>query len=467
SWPSPGASVTLNCRVDHPSAGWSFYWYKAVPQLSHNSYSYELLPGSDKGTKQDLFIIGGQTHTAGYVCRAGRGDPVYYSWYSTPKFVCSGDLNSAASLTVSPDSVQHFTETSVSLSCEGNSTEWRVMRFYKPDNLLPCSSWGTMTGSTCTITRSWVSGVFWCESETGLFSNAVNITKDGDDIILVSPVRPVAEGLPVTLSCKLKIETVYNVDFYKNDKLIQNDNRRELTISAVSKSDEGFYKCKQRDSEHRTSPESWFSVKSKPKAQLRDIFPGGGNVTLTCSVGPTSASGWRYFWYKKEKASEPLKTQDVVFLTDDRISVSGGGVYWCRGGRGNPVYYTEYSDAVVTNRAVVTLRPNWPEIYSGETITLTCEIKDGGDSEWDYIWTTPGSETPQTSDPKYTLTSQSGNYGCKGRLKGEMPSTRRSDVLTLKVSDTERPQPVLTVSPSWPSPGASVTLNCRVYHPSA
>ncbi|KAF3837242.1 hypothetical protein F7725_004706 [Dissostichus mawsoni] len=253
SWPSPGASVTLNCRVDHPSAGWSFYWYKAVPQNSDNSYSYELLPGSENGTEEDLFIIDGQTHTAGYVCRAGRGDPVFYSWHSEPKFVWSGDINSAASLTVSPDSVQHFTKTSLSLSCEGNSTEWRVMRFSKPDYLYPCSIWGTMAGSTCRITRYLLSGVYWCESETGQFSNAVNITK-GDDIILVSPVRPVAEGLPVTLSCKLKTQTVYNVDFYKNDKLIQNDTRRELTISAVSKSDEGFYKCKQRDSADASRP---------------------------------------------------------------------------------------------------------------------------------------------------------------------------------------------------------------------
>ncbi|XP_034005987.1 uncharacterized protein LOC117498044 isoform X2 [Trematomus bernacchii] len=285
SWPSPGASVTLNCSVDHPSAGWSFYWYKAVPQKSYYSYSYELLPGSYNGTKQGLFIIDGQTHTAGYVCRAGRGDPVYYTSYSKPVFFWSGDMNSAASLTVSPDSVQHFTKTSVSLSCEGNSTEWRVMRFSQPDNLLPCSIWGTMTGSTCTITRRRLSGVFWCESETGQFSNAVNITKDDGDIILVSPVRPVAEGLPVTLSCKFKTENVYNADFYKNDKLIQNDTRRELTISAVSKSDEGFYKCKRRDSaDGRTSPESWFSVKSPPGTGKDSQFPILLIVGLLCGV---------------------------------------------------------------------------------------------------------------------------------------------------------------------------------------
>ncbi|KAF3837232.1 hypothetical protein F7725_004696 [Dissostichus mawsoni] len=198
-------------QVDHPSAGWSFYWYKAVPRLSDNSYSYELLPGSENGTEQHLFIIDGQTHTAGYYCRAGRGDPVFYTSYSKPVFVWSGgQFEFIASLTVSPDSVQHFTKTSVSLSCEGNSTEWRVMRFSKPDYLYPCSSWGTMTGSTC------------------------RITNDGDIILL-------------------KTQTVYNVDFYRNNKLIQNDTRSELTISAVSKSDEGFYKCKQRDSANAAS----------------------------------------------------------------------------------------------------------------------------------------------------------------------------------------------------------------------
>ena len=95
-----------------------------------------------------------------------------------------------------------------------------------------------------------------------------------DDIILVSPVRPVAEGLPVTLSCKLKTGTaLYDVDFYKNDKLIQNDTRSELTISAVSKSDEGFYKCKRRDSAHgRTSSESWFSVKCEYDKKQFPLF---------------------------------------------------------------------------------------------------------------------------------------------------------------------------------------------------
>ncbi|KAF3837309.1 hypothetical protein F7725_004773 [Dissostichus mawsoni] len=210
SWPSPGASVTLNCRVDHPSAGWSFYWYKAVPQKSDYSYSFELLPGSEKGlnrissslmdkhTQQDIFaelqeeIQCFTVGTANLSLSGLEFVPSLGQKMSLSKFVCSGgilhvlnvpsfcvsDINSAASLTVSPDSVQHFTKTPVSLSCEGNSTEWRVRMFSKPDYLYHCSILGTMIGSTCTITSYRFSGVFWCESETGQFSNAVNITME-------------------------------------------------------------------------------------------------------------------------------------------------------------------------------------------------------------------------------------------------------------------------------------------------
>ncbi|XP_059211550.1 Fc receptor-like protein 4 [Centropristis striata] len=278
SWLSPGDSVTLNCRVKHPSAGWRFSWYKAVPKPSDNSYSYELLPDSTTGTEQDSYIVHGQTHTAGYVCRAGRGDPVYHTDYSQPQFVWSGDFGSSASLTVSPDRVQHFTSDSVSLSCEGNSTEWRVKRFTDGSHLRDCSisSWGTMTGPTCQMAEHWPSGVYWCESGTGEFSNAVNITLTYENIILLSPVSPVTEGRSVTLGCKLKTQNdIYNVVFYKNGKIIQNDTRK-LIISAVSKSDEGFYKCKGDNSPQGwsvTSPESWMSVKSASRPENNPPFP--------------------------------------------------------------------------------------------------------------------------------------------------------------------------------------------------
>ena len=89
SWLSAGASVTLNCSVKDPSAGWRFYWYKTFPHPSNIYYSYENLPGSSSGTEQDSYIVHGQTNTAGYLCGARRGDREYTTHYSGIKYVWS------------------------------------------------------------------------------------------------------------------------------------------------------------------------------------------------------------------------------------------------------------------------------------------------------------------------------------------------------------------------------------------
>ncbi|XP_062422060.1 high affinity immunoglobulin gamma Fc receptor I-like [Pungitius pungitius] len=176
----------------------------------------------------------------------------------------SSGVNPAASLTVSPHRLQHFSTESLSLSCEGTSTEWRVMKADASGFMSSCSNWGEMTGSTCNTSTRASSGVYWCESETQC-SNAANITIHSGDVILVSPVRPVTEGHSVSLGCKLRTkELVDDVYFYKDDKLLPNAVRGELFISAVTKSHEGFYKCRGRKSpqglETLTSAESWLSV---------------------------------------------------------------------------------------------------------------------------------------------------------------------------------------------------------------
>ncbi|CAI5689893.1 unnamed protein product [Oreochromis niloticus] len=309
SWLSPGASVTLNCEVEHPSAGWSFYWYKAVPDLSEKSSSYELLPDGS-GTAQDSYIIHGQTHTAGYVCRAGRGDPEYHTDHSQPKFVWSADVHSAASLTVSPDRVQHFTSDSVSLTCEGNFTEWRVRKFSEDGRLY--SDCRRMTGSTCNINTSKSdTAVYWCESGSGEFSSAVNITvqNDGNGSILVSPVHPVTEGASVSLSCSLRTQKILsNVFFYHNDKLIQNDTRGELKISAVSKSDEGFYKCQYSG---RESAQSWMSVKVTVSGADSSSSPVWLIVGLVCGVSLIIILLLLLYRCRQSKYAD--ETQDVTY----------------------------------------------------------------------------------------------------------------------------------------------------------
>ncbi|XP_014882688.1 low affinity immunoglobulin gamma Fc region receptor II-like [Poecilia latipinna] len=274
SWLKPEASVALRCNYDNQSESWRIYWYKAVPDKSENGYRYELLPGSISETANNSFMIHGQTQTAGFTCRAGRGNPEYFTDYSEPKFVWSAVSHPAASLSVSPDREQHFTSESVTLNCGGNSTEWRVMtpsRIYAWSSLYSYSE--KVNGFTTEmIAYRHSTAVYWCESESEGCSNAVNITIHDGDLILVSPVHPVNEGDPVTLGCELRTGNFTStVGFYKNDKLIQNTVRGELSIPAASASDEGFYRCEHSG---KASPQSWVAVKASSSSLPESLIIG-------------------------------------------------------------------------------------------------------------------------------------------------------------------------------------------------
>ncbi|XP_045078159.1 low affinity immunoglobulin gamma Fc region receptor III-like, partial [Coregonus clupeaformis] len=274
-WLNPGDSVTLSCGVKESSTGWRFFWYRFVPyraglpSLLDRSYSVEPLSGN--GTTEDSYTLNpaGPNHTGGYVCTAGRGDPVYDTLYSEPQFLCVSDLHPSVSLRIRPNRTQHFTSKSFSLSCEekGNSTRWRLKRYRERGVESGCgSNWESMAGSTCTIrsTLEKDSGVYWCESASGEYSNAVNITVAAGAVILENPAYPMTEGDSVTLLCTNRYqETNPNpkVDFYKDGVLIRNETTGEMTIPAVSKSDEGFYKCKSNEGE---TPESWVTVRVPP-----------------------------------------------------------------------------------------------------------------------------------------------------------------------------------------------------------
>uniref|UniRef100_A0AAV2KK07 Ig-like domain-containing protein n=1 Tax=Knipowitschia caucasica TaxID=637954 RepID=A0AAV2KK07_KNICA len=96
SWLRPGASVSLNCTVTAPSAGWIFHWYRAVPHSK--SFTYERLPGASVGPEHNSFSLQGLNHSAAFVCRATRGSPAFFSEYSDPSFVWSEATASCLSL---------------------------------------------------------------------------------------------------------------------------------------------------------------------------------------------------------------------------------------------------------------------------------------------------------------------------------------------------------------------------------
>uniref|UniRef100_A0A8C7FGN2 Ig-like domain-containing protein n=1 Tax=Oncorhynchus kisutch TaxID=8019 RepID=A0A8C7FGN2_ONCKI len=184
---------------------------------------------------------------------------------SIPLSLSFFDLSLPASLSVSSDRSQFFEFESVSLGCEvqGNSAGWRVVRNTERGTHSECNiDWGKQQGSSCIVSLiPSDSGVYWCESGSGEHSTAVNITVHAGAVILESPVRPVTEGYSVTLRCRHQgTPSDLTADFYKDGSLIRTETTGEITISAVSKSDEGLYKCTNSEGE---SPESWMTVAEK------------------------------------------------------------------------------------------------------------------------------------------------------------------------------------------------------------
>ncbi|MGH0176242.1 UNVERIFIED_CONTAM: hypothetical protein FKN15_072428 [Acipenser sinensis] len=95
-------------------------------------------------------------------------------------------------------------------------------------------------------------------------------------------------------------------------------------------------------------------------------------------------------------------------------------------------------------QTTLTLETPFPEIFTGETVTLRCGV-EGGSAGWKYLWykdseDTPGLQTAGRSitGDSYTITaaavSDQGQYCCRGQ-RGDPPrSSQLSNPVTLTVS---------------------------------
>uniref|UniRef100_A0A3P8PFD6 Ig-like domain-containing protein n=1 Tax=Astatotilapia calliptera TaxID=8154 RepID=A0A3P8PFD6_ASTCA len=225
----------------------------------------------------------------------------------------------------------------------------------------------------------------------------------------------------------------------------------------------------------------------------------GETVTVRCEIHGGEGAHWTYEWRAAKLNTPPTSREYTISSATE----SDGGRYSCRGKRDSS--WTEWSDNITLtvlspSKPTVTLQPSWTQIYSGETVTVSCEIQGGEGAQWTYEWSPDKINTPLTSS-EYRITvteSDGGGYSCRGRT--DRFFTEWSDIITLTVSFifptgckniipinkskkgrtalnlyfykpahdiflTAPPKPTVTLQPSWTqiySGETTVTLRCEI-----
>ncbi|KAL7880610.1 hypothetical protein SRHO_G00028640 [Serrasalmus rhombeus] len=296
-------------------------------------------------------------------------------------------------------------------------------------------------------------------------------------VVSIQPDDQVFRGETVTLRCDIQGGGVFNWQYswFKDGSSTPVSNEEQYSISSVTESDRGKYTC--RGTERGTSRYSHTSdavtltVSERPRAvvsiQPDDQVFRGETVTLRCDIQGGGVFNWQYSWFK-DGSSTPVSNEEQYSISS--VTESDRGKYTCRGTERGTSRSSHTSDAVTLTvserpRAVVSIQPD-DQVFSGETVTLRCDIQGGGVFNWQYSWFKDGSSTPVSNEEQYRISSvrksDIGKYTCRGTERGTSRYSHTSEAVTLTV--TALPRATLTVEPRW-SPvftGESVTLKCEI-----
>ncbi|KAI5615826.1 hypothetical protein C0J50_10749, partial [Silurus asotus] len=234
--------------------------------------------------------------------------------------------------------------------------------------------------------------------------------------------------------------------WYKDASLSPVSTVQMYRISSVEVTHTGKYTCKGRESggsrSSHLSDAVTLTVSVKPKSVAsinpdKQVF-SGDTVTLRCEIQDESVSRWQYSWYKDASLS-PVSSVQMYRISS--VEVTHTGKYTCKGRESGGSRSSHLSDAVTLTvserpKPVASINPD-KQVFSGDTVTLRCEIQDESVSRWQYSWYKDASLSPVSSVQMYRISSvevtHTGKYTCKGKESGGSRSSHLSDAVTLTV----------------------------------
>ncbi|KAK6477910.1 Fc receptor-like protein 5, partial [Huso huso] len=159
------------------------------------------------------------------------------------------------------------------------------------------------------------------------------------------------------------------------------------TISKARHSHSGVYWCESASGQERSNAVNLTVSYGRVILQTppQPVFEGD-TLTLRCHV----RYGYKATMVIFYKDNRELQSRADTELSMDHVLKSDEGSYKCRAEWWDSTHYSGDSAEVRVlvrelPQTTLTLEPPFPEIFTGETVTLRCGV-EGGSAGWKYLW---------------------------------------------------------------------------------
>ncbi|XP_075047874.1 Fc receptor-like protein 3 isoform X2 [Mixophyes fleayi] len=323
------------------------------------------------------------------------------------------------------------------------------------------------------------SGGYYCDvrTSTGSVRKSSEVLSIQIEDLFVTPELknkkyPVMEGDDVTLTCDTRrnparATTELQFAFYRNEQIVQELSVSDTyTIPSAQLEDSGDYSCEARTTTGSVIKRSYrFSIQITVRPMVtftpnwENVFKGD-SVTLSCNVKSTEQNNDNYRWYKDEIRIEK-RVQTFKITSAEEKDIGDYKCWTSTFGYSLPdrLYVTSKRDAV---RPIVTFTPNWENVYEGDSVTLSCNVRSTEQYNDNYYWYR-NNDWIDKREQTFTIISaelkDSGNYKCWARTFGD--SLNASLYVNSKRSTV---RPVVTFTPNWRKifSWKSMTMACDV-----
>ncbi|XP_042083138.1 hemicentin-1 isoform X5 [Haplochromis burtoni] len=387
----PGESITLTCSVD-VSSGWEYLWHNDQHQISGvNTKSYTINSVMTQNSGQ-------------YYCQGKRDQFLTHLSESTTLKVIDPPTPGLQLQTAWKDV---FEGEAVEFHCHvvsstpGWTFTWHRNKQQLQNNPVEIIN-GDGSSLKITSVRQTHKGSYTCKAH--LTSRGVNSGFSSEVMIQVSAEKPTltltrdpeydvmfAEEA-VTFSCAISVHSAWTYLWYKDGSKVTGSSDK-LKVQIRGTADQGSYTCKATRGQNpafitNSSAAKQLKVQHAPTVTLEqnpahNLMHSEDSVSFNCHVNVSS--GWTNLWYKDGKELGKVSGNNYNITS---VTTKDSGLYKCKVKRGK-VFDSDNKiklDVEERPKASIVLLTGWSDVFSTDSLSLKCEVKESTHNWMHYTW---------------------------------------------------------------------------------